>query len=130
MFLIKRYLLSQSAIHPHRHGDNVTPSKTYTTPFGSPPQAWGQRSFRLIVLTLRRFTPTGMGTTLIEKVVKPLIIGSPPQAWGQLMIATPENRAYRFTPTGMGTTIIHVPIKRLVSVHPHRHGDNFLGGGG
>ena len=71
------------SVHPHGRGDNLNRARA-TAAFagspprawgqllamalpgalhGSPPRAWGQRLGGLQGLVLRRFTPTGVGTT-------------------------------------------------------------------
>ena len=72
-----------------------------------------------------RFTPTGVGTTIVTDIVisrRPVHPhgrgdnagsarditrphGSPPRAWGQPHRFSAIERAIRFTPTGVGTTI-------------------------
>ena len=52
-----------SAVHPHGRGDNSYANGLSHRFFGSPPRAWGQRSWGSSKQQERRFTPTGVGTT-------------------------------------------------------------------
>src|SRR5438132_462058 len=63
---------------------------------GSPPRSGGQR--------IVRFTPTCVGTTGEDSVLRVLLLGSPPRAWGQR------------SSTSIGLL--------LIAVHPHVRGDN------
>ncbi len=50
-------------VHPHGCGDNAIRIKPAICKVGSPPRVWGQRLYRLDCIGVRRFTPTGVGTT-------------------------------------------------------------------
>ncbi len=93
-----------STVHPHGRGDNMGVSGRAFRVFGSPPRAWGQRTWITSITGRLRFTPTGVGTTMAlltlsrRLPVHPhgrgdnsntwqsgvLPNGSPPRAWGQL----------------------------------------------
>ena len=94
-----------------------------------------------------RFTPTGVGTTLIPKMscitgsVHPhgcgdntftltpftFATGSPPRVWGQLASLQKVTLVPRFTPTGVGTTCHQRKRHHWSTVHPHGCGDNVRG---
>ena len=92
------------AVHPHRCGDNIESWLDAGQFGGSPPQVWGQHLCAPRSAVLLRFTPTGVGTTVMDSDSKPYSAvhphrcgdnasfsrrilrfnGSPPQVWGQL----------------------------------------------
>src|SRR5690606_32642763 len=108
------------------------------------PRAWGRlRSSSPSVLS-RRYTPTRVGTTFLDKLadaslpVHPhargddrqtfgtasTLNGTPPRAWGR-----PEHVRYvpkqlRYTPTRVGTTVRARRMNRRTAVHPHARGDD------
>ena len=112
-------------VHPHARGDNPTISHSWARDGGSPPRAWGQQRRWCSPLGRLRFTPTRVGTTLIELTPTALCpvhphargdnfsgrigiyatAGSPPRAWGQLLHCPRYSRLLRFTPTRVGTTV-------------------------
>ncbi len=51
-----------ASVHPHRRGDGTRPLHGGGHAHGSPPQAWGRQRWRMSLLSLSRFTPTGVGT--------------------------------------------------------------------
>jgi len=132
-------------VHPHGRGDNQTESTRYARDYGSPPRAWGQQRIETAFPDATRFTPTGVGTTLISppcarlpgvhphgrgdnKLVRNDIVfdpGSPPRAWGQRRRCRRHRPPDRFTPTGVGTTLAIELVYTSLSVHPHGRGDNF-----
>jgi len=113
-------------------------------PIGSPPRAWGQFPLPDFRLSLRRFTPTRVGTiasTCFSGMVTsvhphargdngkssfPLCIGvgSPPRAWGQCNTRRYSRLCNRFTPTRVGTISKSPPTHSGAPVHPHARGDN------
>ena len=131
-------------VHPHMRGDNPNAPGPATTPYGSPPHAWGQfyRSQRSFVSF--RFTPTCVGTIsllrsgFLEIPVHPhmrgdnvvdgtdayRVEGSPPHAWGQLSRPLTQQVQQRFTPTCVGTINHFGSDCRSLTVHPHMRGDN------
>ena len=50
------------AVHPHGRGDNHHTRVRSPPSVGSPPRAWGQYRVNERLLSLYRFTPTGVGT--------------------------------------------------------------------
>ena len=96
------------------------------------------------MLSVKRFTPTGVGTIVVRdadfviSAVHPhgrgdnetptlntiATIGSPPRAWGQSIIERNMYQDMRFTPTGVGTIRNLVSIRAKSAVHPHGRGDN------
>jgi len=94
---------AMETVHPHGRGDNFDSSAATDYAYGSPPRAWGQLDNRRKQRGIRRFTPTGVGTTRqyphlqSTPSVHPhgrgdnghirqqprYIPGSPPRAWGQ-----------------------------------------------
>ncbi len=113
------------AVHPHGRGDNMTTPKNFFPSSGSPPRAWGQPPYGRFMGEIRRFTPTGVGTTPAACRNRPRrpvhphgrgdnkdvsadeqpALGSPPRAWGQLRPHRASQAFNRFTPTGVGTMI-------------------------
>ena len=90
-------------------GDNFRRPVNPPDRFGSPPHAWGQLPSIEESLVVKRFTPTCVGTTMIQydhhhrSTVHPhmrgdnfipeelnwIPYGSPPHAWGQLNYMQP-----------------------------------------
>ena len=110
---------------------------------GSPPRAWGRRSHTGSTHTIRRFTPTCVGTASGRRprraaaTVHPHVRGdgprahrrrqphggSPPRAWGRRAGGRAAGRRRRFTPTCVGTATRR-PIRACCPpVHPHVRGD-------
>ena len=56
----------RSPVHPHGRGDHGIPCAFLQFRRGSPPRAWGPPSIRLTLTVSSRFTPTGVGTTIVE----------------------------------------------------------------
>ena len=52
------------SVHPHGRGDNTEVLGKLESGLGSPPRAWGQLGLAGHTTRKRRFTPTGVGTTL------------------------------------------------------------------
>ncbi len=131
-------------VHPHGRGDNGRAVGLARPLIGSPPRAWGQLFTTRDCVEAPRFTPTGVGTTVLEDIlvldaaVHPhgrgdnvsgqsrqiTLRGSPPRAWGQHTPDTATPRPSRFTPTGVGTTQNRMFQKKEGLVHPHGRGDN------
>ena len=53
-------------VHPHPRGDNNPSMASLSQYVGSPPPAWGQRGWQDGDKAKGRFTPTRVGTTLIQ----------------------------------------------------------------
>ena len=53
--------------------------------------------------TVRRFTPTGVGTAFELFAELAMQFGSPPREWGQHVLQVVGDFFERFTPTGVGT---------------------------
>ena len=113
---------------------------------GSPPRAWGQRHGAHVLGHRRRFTPTRVGTTLVDAYSGACVSvhphargdnsrrpgdskdqpGSPPRAWGQRQCTRVHSIPPRFTPTRVGTTAESTARHGSSTVHPHARGDNLL----
>ena len=91
-------------VHPHGRGDNAEHFRRAPGCLGSPPRAWGQHVWDEARRVARRFTPTGVGTTVCPVRSRTETYGSPPRAWGQRRHLFRSVGAARFTPTGVGTT--------------------------
>src|SRR5262245_17135911 len=96
-------LACSTAVHPHMRGDNERSIDGSAGVTGSPPHAWGQLLMKPAVCVGERFTPTCVGTMIINKCIVNLfpvhphmrgdnlniitrltvLLGSPPHAWGQ-----------------------------------------------
>ena len=131
-------------VHPHGRGDNRIAVRLRAEEFGSPPRAWGQSPHQSSISSIRRFTPTGVGTmntskaSLARATVHPhgrgdnfpllftarLRRSSPPRAWGQYQASSVPANAARFTPTGVGTMPPPTTGFCPFPVHPHGRGDN------
>ena len=48
-------------VHPHVHGERLTPFSDRPTHYGSSPRTWGTRVHRIVQYRYRRFIPTYMG---------------------------------------------------------------------
>ena len=138
---------ASNPVHPHVRGDGVVALHHRSSPVGSPPRAWG----RLVVCqrfkSVRRFTPTCVGTAdrpVFQSASCPVHphvrgdgvnfrffafshAGSPPRAWGRLVVCQRFKSVRRFTPTCVGTADIRIGVTSLDSVHPHVRGDGWLG---
>ena len=97
-------------VHPHRCGDNHYNDAEYVFLCGSPPQVWGQHRIMVRRWSIRRFTPTGVGTTFMRASLgrappvhphrcgdngngfrfQAVLCGSPPQVWGQRLLQPPN----------------------------------------
>ena len=133
-----------SPVHPHRCGENCWLLKQGLITGGSPPQVWGKLALAIKCLPHIRFTPTGVGKTVVKYNPRsnPMVHphrcgensqrvvsgcpsnGSPPQVWGKLSPSAAGGPSSRFTPTGVGKTWMHVIPADSVPVHPHRCGEN------
>ena len=90
-------------VHPHVRGDDDSDTFQTSVEQGSPPRAWGRSQQGNHGRTIRRFTPTCVGTisTVLDKLIKGKVHphvrgddaptptadhaarGSPPRAWGR-----------------------------------------------
>ena len=133
-----------TSVHPHGRGDNNANDAANVQPIGSPPRAWGQYRRQRSVAEKARFTPTGVGTMLINTPIplstsvhphgrgdnaalvrrQTVGYGSPPRAWGQFSLRRAVIVLPRFTPTGVGTISDGSLTRPNVAVHPHGRGDN------
>jgi len=106
---------------------------------------WGKRFQRGLAFGRRRFTPTGVGKTLVTmwrrcvSTVHPhgcgengssvssavIAFGSPPRVWGKRQKECEDYIASRFTPTGVGKTNFTIRLVRRAPVHPHGCGENY-----
>ncbi len=92
---------------------------------GSPPQAWGQRCLPALALGRSRLTPTGVGTTEINRYLSCHKHGSPPQAWGQRSELIRGNSGITAHPHRRGDNEFTLPSPTTTTTaHPHRRGDN------
>ena len=100
------------------------------------------------MLSVKRFTPTGVGTICIRSdrgsdttvhphgrgdnglstVSQHSVFGSPPRAWGQCHNGWGCHNTSRFTPTGVGTIRCRMRGDARCAVHPHGRGDNLVVG--
>ena len=98
------------------------------------------------MLSVKRFTPTGVGTICIRSdrgsdttvhphgrgdnglstVSQHSVFGSPPRAWGQCHNGWGCHNTSRFTPTGVGTITARGRNTYCRAVHPHGRGDNVI----
>ena len=105
---------------------------------------WGKPRGYSSAPSRKRFTPTGVGKTLLasnpendlqvhphrcgENSLSDLFShfheGSPPQVWGKLCARQPALNSRRFTPTGVGKTRSSSMYADNSRVHPHRCGEN------
>ncbi len=141
---------STSPVHPHVRGDGGRQRLGGVVIDGSPPRAWGRRGTGPRGLPRRRFTPTCVGTAVIDfmsrlaKAVHPhvrgdgqlrgdmvvLCAGSPPRAWGRLPKLLRVALECRFTPTCVGTANHWQSSSLRAAVHPHVRGDGSVGHAG
>ena len=142
----KHNRLSQNAVHPHVHGELVTPRGTMVVCDGSSPRAWGTLKGKLRKINFDRFIPTCMGNSSPEMYfhtrhsVHPHVhgelkksgnqetrgIGSSPRAWGTRWDIYYTFWLARFIPTCMGNSPSLVSCMTLETVHPHVHGELLL----
>ena len=143
-----------SPVHPHVRGEYEITQPTSTSPYGSPPRAWGIHENPGARRGIPRFTPTCVGNTdgpakpsrpgtvhphvrgeyYTVSINKRKYCGSPPRAWGiQLPVLLPDSQL-RFTPTCVGNTVELKVVQIQIPVHPHVRGEYgalgyFMGGG-
>ncbi len=131
-------------VHPHGRGDDTLHRGRGGEVVGSPPRAWGRPTPVQTGAAKSRFTPTGVGTTLVPSI-RPTVWpvhphgrgddaafnparcahpGSPPRAWGRPYRHPAAVHILRFTPTGVGTTRPCAPSAPTSPVHPHGRGDD------
>src|SRR5208337_4496456 len=113
-------------VHPHARGDNSSTSLQRAARSGSPPRAWGQLSETRSVLTLYRFTPTRVGTTVGGRCHDGAVKVHPHARGDNASRRIRNDARDRFTPTRVGTTSPEVGSARVYSVHPHARGDNAM----
>ena len=133
----------RSSVHPHVRGDGCSGGSMSARRRGSPPRAWGRRAAADVVVGVRRFTPTCVGTArrdcerLSALSVHPHVrgdgrssrrwssspTGSPPRAWGRPRWAPLSRLPLRFTPTCVGTARTATDNEAAKPVHPHVRGD-------
>jgi len=133
-------------VHPHGRGEKGDFGYAYRDIIGSPPRAWGKGGGPIPCGCSTRFTPTGVGKSLVrarlsyrepvhphgrgEKAsgVSPptTVDGSPPRAWGKGRHATYRVVKVRFTPTGVGKSTWMPSASALMMVHPHGRGEKVL----
>ena len=138
-------------------------------PTGSPPRAWGRLTAAagklpgptvhphgrgdgaitfFILVSLSRFTPTGVGTATtpvcwkscskvhphgrgdgwIRCAYRVAFLGSPPRAWGRRYVTQGKPSADRFTPTGVGTACCAIWASTRLSGSPPRAWGRLRGG--
>jgi len=111
-------------VHPHTHGEHVSPGSRFSMIVGSSPHAWG---------TPLDLNPEGLvgpvhphthGEHSLVSCNNPTVNGSSPHAWG-----TPRSWCRlpdmdRFIPTRMGNTIGYASNAMDIPVHPHTHGEH------
>jgi len=132
-----------SPVHPHVRGEYEITQPTSTSPYGSPPRAWGIHYSLPESGNHHRFTPTCVGNTtpvlafcypgsvhphvrgeyVRYAVHAKYIGGSPPRAWGILTKGLIGRESNRFTPTCVGNTLFGFGGCSGVSVHPHVRGE-------
>ena len=131
------------SVHPHGRGEYSAYAIKSAARFGSPPRAWGIHNKMRGNCLSERFTPTGVGNTLLwtpfatPRTVHPHgrgeylhyasvqahFNGSPPRAWGILAVALGVSLSVRFTPTGVGNTLEGPDPQKSGTVHPHGRGE-------
>ena len=112
------------SVHPHGCGDNATPSSSARLPPVHPHGCGDNVLLLAFGQTVRRFTPTGVGTTPAALLFVAFSLGSPPRVWGQRVTSRRHCLFLRFTPTGVGTTMRGFLLVQRGTVHPHGCGDN------
>ncbi len=113
---------------------------------GLPPHAWGPPTVEQGAEGLARSTPTCVGTTPVEPMMRPRCqvyphmrgdhvvtadddprkAGLPPHAWGPRAVRAGGCRQPGSTPTCVGTTASGPLDHELDMVYPHMRGDHFL----
>jgi len=131
-------------VHPHACGDSVGVCVPSLTPNGSPPRVWGQHGTNVSGFQVDRFTPTRVGTALMQRMTSMSMpvhphacgdslgatrgaawwAGSPPRVWGQRPAGRHRPCRRRFTPTRVGTAASDRCKRPCSTVHPHACGDS------
>ena len=61
------FTITAVSVHPHGRGDNLVAAAQWVWANGSPPRAWGQLDAGRQQQIIPRFTPTGVGTMLMQQ---------------------------------------------------------------
>ena len=108
-------------------GDNKKIYKIWLYIIGTPPHAWGQWNFHILIRLMIRYTPTCVGTMESNSFLNQLIqvhphmrgdninsfrniihnFGTPPHAWGQFQQPMLPQLLLRYTPTCVWTIIFY-----------------------
>ena len=130
-------------VHPHMRGEYYYDFGTVEDGYGSSPHAWGIHPRRAGTYRWRRFIPTCVGNTPVNKggtgatTVHPHmrgeyewqgyldegLAGSSPHAWGILHAVLPLVEDTRFIPTCVGNTHGACWMTMAETVHPHMRGE-------
>ena len=109
---------------PHARGDDIEIVVLATRSGGSAPRAWGRRLARLDRRSLRRLSPTRVGTMLEARLLTPGQVGSAPRAWGRPHDVAAQGSGERLSPTRVGTTRPLACGERPWPAQPHARGDD------
>ncbi len=111
-------------VHPHVRGEDDAAGLLHRSVPGSPPRAWGRRSWRRQERALTPVHPhvRGEDAATSRRMIVPS--GSPPRAWGRRERYTDLLHRQRFTPTCVGKTIPNGSGPIRSPVHPHVRGED------
>jgi len=117
-------MAAATTVHPHGRGENEVARVDLKSCFGSPPRAWGKFKLALALHLSTRFTPTGVGKTLLCSCTSHVDPVHPHGRGENLSILITTKIIPRFTPTGVGKIPILTFPRRYTPVHPHGRGEN------
>ncbi len=112
------------SVHPHGCGDNQQFLSDYIDRNGSPPRVWGQRLVAAGGRVVRRFTPTGVGTTRLSQVPLPSLAVHPHGCGDNVISGTFGHTYHGSPPRVWGQRPLPARPGLACSVHPHGCGDN------
>ncbi len=140
---LKRFVVHRP-VHPHTRGEHITEITDSPTRFGSSPHTWGTQCDPYPDVSPRRFIPTHVGNTLLNKIwpsrisVHPhtrgehegLVVvvlrpdGSSPHTRGTRHVSRGCRPDLRFIPTHVGNTRTARRHDARCPVHPHTRGEH------
>ncbi len=122
--VIQAAICPASMVHPHACGENSFGLRVNVEKLGSPPRLWGKHAVALQRRYYQRFTPTPVGKTKRQTMIRSARAvhphacgenrsiwaqikyrtGSPPRLWGKRAASRIRAKTPRFTPTPVGKT--------------------------
>jgi len=111
------------SVHPHVRGEYAVEAMMGRETKGSPPRAWGIRSFNQTFSTVTSVHPHVRGEYVGCEIPSLRANGSPPRAWGILRGLRRVFSAFPVHPHVRGEYCRPVSTRHLKTVHPHVRGE-------